>query len=62
MHDDECPNGHSHCQQLMIGSSETIPVVDAKLSLGQWQRIFVVELDGERRVSDREITIQILGV
>ena len=62
MHDDECPNGHSHCQQLMIGSSETIPVVDAKLSLGQWQRIFVVELDGDRRVSNREITIQILGV
>ena len=46
----------------MIGSSETIPVVDAKLSLGQWQRIFVVELDGDRRVSNREITIQILGV
>ena len=62
MHYDECPNGHSHCQQLMIGSSETIPVVDAKLSLGQWQRIFVVELDGDRRVSNREITIQILGV
>ncbi len=62
MHDDECPNGHSHCQQLMVGSSETIPIVDAKLSLGEWQRIFMVELDGERRVSNREITIQILGV
>lgn len=62
MHDDECPNGHSHCQQLVIGSSETIPIIDAKLSLGEWQRIFMVELDSERRECNREITIQILGV
>ena len=62
MHDDECPNGHSHCQQLMIGSSETIPIIDAKLSLGKWQRIFMVELDDGRREFNREITVQILGV
>ena len=62
MHEDECPNGHSHCQQLMIGSSETIPIIDSKLALGKWQRIFMVELDLGRRVGDREITIQILGV
>src|SRR3954452_9028371 len=28
MHDDESPNGHAHCLQLMLGASETIPVVD----------------------------------
>src|SRR5918912_3001887 len=27
MHDDESPNGHAHCLQLMIGSSESVPVL-----------------------------------
>ena len=59
MHDDESPNGHAHCQQLMLGSSESIPVVDGELLLGQWQRIFLVELDGPR--ATREVIIQALG-
>src|SRR5438874_3193739 len=36
MHDDESPNGHSHCLQLMLGSSESIPVADGELLLGTW--------------------------
>ena len=59
MHDDESPNGHAHCLQLMLGSSETVPVVDGELLLGTWQRIFLVELDGPR--STREVIIQALG-
>lgn len=37
---------------LFLSTSETIPIVDGELSLGQWQRIFLVELErsGERRV------------
>ena len=62
MHEDECPNGHSHCQHLTIGTSETIPVVDGNLALGQWQRVFAVELDAERLVSRREVLVQIMGV
>ncbi len=61
MHENECPNGHSHCQHLMLGSSETIPVVDGALALGQWQRIFVVELDDEK-ATDREVLLQVMGV
>jgi secondary thiamine-phosphate synthase enzyme len=65
MHDDESPNGHAHCLQLMLGASETVPVVDGKLQLGTWQRIFVVELDGPRPrlglPSGREVVIQALG-
>ena len=34
MHEDECPNGHSHCQHLTLGTSETVPVVDGGLPLG----------------------------
>jgi secondary thiamine-phosphate synthase enzyme len=59
MHDDESPNGHAHCQQLMLGTSESIPVADGELLLGTWQRIFLVELDGPR--SEREVVIQALG-
>ena len=59
MHDDESPNGHSHCLQLMLGTSESVPVAEGELLLGTWQRIFLVELDGPR--TSREIIIQVLG-
>ena len=59
MHDDESPNGHAHCQQLMLGTSESVPVADGELLLGTWQRIFLVELDGPR--ASREVIVQVLG-
>jgi secondary thiamine-phosphate synthase enzyme len=59
MHDDESPNGHAHCLQLMLGTSQTIPVADGRLLLGTWQRIFLVELDGPRDA--RQVLIQVLG-
>ena len=64
MHDNECPNGHSHCQHLALGSSETIPVIDGALPLGEFQRIFMVELDAEKaeQVDHREVLVQIMGV
>jgi secondary thiamine-phosphate synthase enzyme len=65
MHDDESPNGHAHCMQLMLGTSESVPVLDGELQLGTWQRIYLVELDGPRpRVglpSPRQVVIQALG-
>jgi secondary thiamine-phosphate synthase enzyme len=61
MGEEECPNGHSHCQHLTLGSSETIPVVDGVLALGQWQRIFMVELD-DGKIGPREVMVQTLGV
>jgi secondary thiamine-phosphate synthase enzyme len=60
MHDDESPNGHSHCLQLLLGTSETIPVMDGELMLGTWQRIFLVELDGPRE--RREVLVQSVGI
>jgi len=59
MHDDESPNGHAHCLQLMLGSSESVPIADGRLLLGTWQRIFLVELDGPREA--REVVLQVLG-
>ena len=61
MEEDECPNGHSHCQHLVLGSSETIPVIDGVLALGKWQRVFMVELD-DGKIAPREVLVQIMGV
>jgi secondary thiamine-phosphate synthase enzyme len=60
MHDDERPNGHAHCLQFLLGTSESLPVIDGELALGQWQRIFLVELDGP--CAEREVLIQTVGV
>jgi secondary thiamine-phosphate synthase enzyme len=54
----ERPNGHSHCQHLLLGASEAVPLVDGKLLVGQWQRIFLIELD---RARDREVVVQFVG-
>lgn len=59
MNDDECPNGHAHCQHSLLGASETIPIVNGRLALGRWQRIFFVELDRPR---PRELVVQLMGV
>jgi len=61
MRDNEPPNGHSHCQHICLGSSETIPVVDGKMTLGQFQRVFVVELDENSHSPYREVVVQALG-
>jgi secondary thiamine-phosphate synthase enzyme len=55
---DECKNGHSHCLSAYLPTSVTLNVVDGKISFGQWQRIFFVELDHSRI---RKVQIQILG-
>ena len=57
--EEECANGHAHCQHLFLSTSETIPVLDGRLALGQWQRVFLVELD---RARQRRILVNIVGV
>ena len=58
MHEDECPNGHAHCQHLLMSTSETIPIIDGELQLGRWQSVFLVELDRPRT---REVVLQVIG-
>jgi len=50
-------NAHAHLRAVLLGMSETIPVEDGHMVLGQWQSIFFVELDGPRK---RSIDIKIL--
>lgn len=55
---EERPNGHSHARALFVGTSETFNIVMGKLQLGEWQRIFLVELDGIR---NRAVSIVVMG-
>lgn len=55
----DVPNGHAHCRQALLGSaSQTIPILQGKLQLGRWQRVFFLELD---RARDRRVLIQVMG-
>jgi secondary thiamine-phosphate synthase enzyme len=55
---DERVNGHAHCRALFLGASACLNVVDGRLRLGRWQRIFLAELDGPR---EREVSVVIFG-
>ena len=56
---DECINGHSHCKAIHLLVNATLNLIGGELQLGQWQRIFIVELD---RAKERKVQLQILGV
>jgi len=58
MCDGECKNGHSHCLAIHFPANITVNVLNGKLQLGQWQRVFAVELDRPR---PRRIQIQFMG-
>jgi secondary thiamine-phosphate synthase enzyme len=58
MNPDECANGHAHVQHLFLSSSETLPIVDGRISLGTWQRIFLIELDHPR---SRRVLVNVVG-
>jgi secondary thiamine-phosphate synthase enzyme len=51
---DERVNGHAHCRAALLRTSETVPIVDGALTLGRWQRVFLVEFDGPRQ---REVSV-----
>jgi secondary thiamine-phosphate synthase enzyme len=55
---EEPPNAHAHLAAMLLGSSETIPVIEGRLALGAWQSVLLVELDGPRR---RTVTLQLCG-
>jgi secondary thiamine-phosphate synthase enzyme len=55
---EERQNGHAHCRAALLRTSETISVLDGRLNLGRWQRVFLVEFDGAQR---REVAIMMTG-
>jgi secondary thiamine-phosphate synthase enzyme len=51
-------NADAHLRAIMLGSSVTVQVGDGALTMGQWQRILMAELDGPRK---RSLVLQILA-
>lgn len=58
MNPDESPNGHAHLQHLLLGTSETVPILNGEMQFGTYQSIFFIELDHPR---NREVTVQVVG-
>jgi secondary thiamine-phosphate synthase enzyme len=56
--DDECRNGHSHCNAIHLPSTITLNVIRGKLQLGRWQSIMLLELDSARQ---REVQLLFIG-
>jgi secondary thiamine-phosphate synthase enzyme len=54
----ERTNGHAHCRAALLRTSESVPIVDGRLTLGRWQRVFLVEFDGAQR---REVSVAIVA-
>jgi secondary thiamine-phosphate synthase enzyme len=55
---EEHPNGHAHCQALVLNASVSLPIIDRRLSLGRYQRVFLVELDHAR---PRTVQMLVMG-
>lgn len=55
---DEPRNGHAHCRALLLPTSASLNIVDGRLALGRWQRVFLVELDGPRK---RDVSVVLMG-
>lgn len=54
----ERSNGHAHCRALLLPTAACLNVVDGRLQLGRWQRLFAVELDGPRQ---RAVSVVVHG-
>jgi secondary thiamine-phosphate synthase enzyme len=52
-------NAHAHLRAAVIGPSETIPVIDGRLTLGTWQQVVLIDFDDRPR--QRTVTVQVLS-
>jgi secondary thiamine-phosphate synthase enzyme len=51
-------NADAHLRAVVLGSSVTLQVAEGDLTMGQWQRVLMAELDGPRT---RQLVLQILS-
>ena len=58
MNEDESPNGHAHLQHLLLGTSETVPIINREIQFGTYQSVFFIELDHPRH---REVMVHVVG-
>jgi secondary thiamine-phosphate synthase enzyme len=59
MHPDESKNGHAHNKALYLPTSAILNITKNQLQLGEWQRVFAIELDNSR---PRRVALQIIGI
>lgn len=52
-------NSHAHQRASLIGASEQVPVVGARLALGTWQQLVLIDFDDRPR--ERTVTVQVLS-
>jgi secondary thiamine-phosphate synthase enzyme len=52
-------NGFSHVRAALMKPSLTIPVSDARMTLGTWQQIVFIDFDNRQR--ERKVRVQIIG-
>jgi secondary thiamine-phosphate synthase enzyme len=52
-------NGFAHVRSALLKTSVSIPIVDARLVLGQWQQVIVLNLDNRAR--QREVVAVVTG-
>ncbi len=52
-------NSHAHQRASLIGASEQVPVVGARLALGTWQQLVLIDFDDRPR--ERTVIVQVLS-
>jgi secondary thiamine-phosphate synthase enzyme len=52
-------NSHAHQRASVIGSSEQVPVIDARLALGTWQQLVLIDFDDRPR--ERTVVVQVFS-
>jgi len=50
-------NGDAHIKAGIVGPSESIPIINGRIGLSQWQNIFLCEFDGPRLKRNIVVTI-----
>ena len=52
-------NADAHLKALLLHHETTLPVTKGRLDLGQWQRIFYAEFEGQRK---KRVIVKVLGL
>lgn len=53
-------NTDAHLRSVILGRSQTIPIVDGGMQLGEFGRIYFADFD-QTRARERTVTVQIIG-
>lgn len=59
LHDRIDNNAASHIKSAIVGPSESIPIVEGRMTLGTWQNVFLCEFDGPR--AERRVVVSIVS-